>query len=147
MLRELRNAGMRDPLQAYGDPPGIALADSDQIRFKQDFHSTTNPVGSSDGDVLDANEDIEYTFTSGDSTLRRRTQGIAGDSGAQPMAEHITRLKLTYFDGSDAAIPLPMDAAGRASIRRIHVQLEGAAPDGKSISTLESDIVPRNLSY
>ncbi len=147
MLRELRNAGMKDQLQVYADPPGIALADSDAVRFKQDFHSSTNPSGLSDGDVLDGNEDIEYSFTPADSTVRRRTFGTAGDSGAQPMAEHVTRLRFTYFDAAGAVIPLPMDAAGRASIRRIRVGLAGAAPDGRSVSTLESDVVPRNLEY
>ncbi len=147
MLRELRNAGIRDPLQVYADAPGIAVADSNQIRFKQDFHSTSNPNGASDGDVFDANEDIEYTFTPADSTVRRRTQGTAGDSGAQPMAEHVTRLRFSYFDAAGTPIALPMDAAGRASIRWIHVRLEGAAADGASVSTLESDVVPRNLAY
>jgi prepilin-type N-terminal cleavage/methylation domain-containing protein len=147
MLRELRNTGIRDRLLPYADPPGIALADSNQIRFKQDFHSTTNPTGTSDGDVLDGNEDIEYTFTPADSTVRRRTRGTAGDSGAQPMAEHVTRLRLTYFDPAGALIPFPLDAAAMASVRRIHVRLEGAAADGRSVSTLESDVVPRNLAY
>ena len=130
MLRELRNAGIRDRLQAYADAPGIAAADSDRIRFKQDFHSTTDPNGASDGDVLDGNEDIEYTFTPADSTVRRRTQGTAGNSGAQPMAEHVTRVGFTYFDAAGIQITPPIDAAGRASIRRIHVRLEGAAADG-----------------
>jgi type IV pilus assembly protein PilW len=147
MSRELRNAGIRDQLQVYADPPGIAAVDSNQIRFKQDFSSTANPNGASDGDVLDANEDIEYTFTPADSTVRRRTRGVAGDSGAQPMAEHITRLNLTYFDAAGTQIALPMDATARASIRRIHLHLEGTAADGKSISTLESDVTPRNLAY
>jgi type IV pilus assembly protein PilW len=147
MLRELRNAGIRDPLHVYADPPGIAAADSNQIRFKQDFHSTANPNGAPDGDVLDTNEDIEYTFTLADSTVRRRTQGVGGDSGAQPMAEHVTRLRFTYFDEAGAEIALPMNAAALASIRRLHVRLEGAAADGKSVSTLESDVVPRNLGY
>ena len=147
MLRELRNAGMKDQLQAYVDPPGIAVADSDAVRFKQDFHSTANPTGLSDGDVLDANEDIEYSFTAADSTVRRRTFGTVGNSGAQPMAEHVTRLRFTYFDAAGTVIPLPMNAAVRASIRRIRVGLAGAAPDGRSVSTLESDVVPRNLAY
>jgi prepilin-type N-terminal cleavage/methylation domain-containing protein len=147
MLRELRNAGIRDRLQAYADPPGLAVADSNQVRFKQDFHSTADPNSPADGDVLDSNEDIEYTFTPADSTVRRRTQGTAGDSGAQPMAEHVTRLRLTYYDAAGAQIAFPLDATARASVRRIRVRLEGAAADGKSVSTLESDVVPRNLAY
>jgi type IV pilus assembly protein PilW len=148
MLRELRNAGMKDPLyEPYADPPGIALADSDAIHFKMDFHSTNDPTGTPDGDVLDGNEDIEYTYTASDSTLRRRTQGSAGNSGAQPMAEFVTDVRFTYFDAAGDTIPFPINGAALQAIRRIHVRLSGAAPDGQSATTLESDVVPRNMAY
>jgi type II secretory pathway pseudopilin PulG len=147
MLRELRNAGMKDPLQPYAAMPAILLADTTAIRFTQDFHSTLKPDGGPDGDVQDANEDIEYTYTPADSTLRRRTRGEAGDSGAQPMAEHVTRVRFSYFDAAGDPILAPVAAASLASIRRIHVTLWGAASDGNSESTLESDVVPRNLAY
>jgi hypothetical protein len=138
---------MKDPLQPYADAPGVAFADLSQIRFKQDFHSTSNPNGGSDGDVLDANEDIEYTFTPADSTVRRRTRGQDGDSGAQPMAEHVTSLRFTYYDAAGNVIATPVAAGSLAAIRRIRVSFAGAAPDGQSVSTLESDVVPRNLGY
>ncbi len=147
MTRELRNAGMRDPLQVYADPPRIALADSTQVRFKQDFHSTANPDGAPDGDVFDANEDIEYSYTSGDRTVRRRTRGDGGDSGAQPMAELVSRLRFSYFDAAGVEIPTPVAAGSLAAIRRVQLRLEGRAADGLSTSTLESDVVPRNLAF
>lgn len=148
MLRELRNAGMRDPLQPYAaGSPGIVLADSNRIRFRQDFHSAVNPNGGPDGDAEDANEDIEYSYTASDSVLRRRTRGLDGDSGAQPMAEYVTRLRFTYFDAAGASIPLPLGGATLGTIRRLGVRIEGAAPDGRSASTLTSDVVPLNLGY
>ena len=147
VLRELRNAGMKDRLQPYAALPGILSADSTGIRFTTDFHSTTDPNSPPDGDVLDANEDIEYSYTSSDSTLRRRTRGSAGDSGPQPMAELVTRVRFDYFDADGNLLPFPLDAAALASIRRIHVSMTGAAPGGRAPSTLESDVVPRNLDY
>lgn len=147
MVRELRNAGMKEPLLAYGTEPGVLVADSQQVRFTTDFHSTTDPNGGSDGDALDGNEDVEYTWTASDSTLRRRTQGSAGDSGAQPLAELVTRLRLQYFDEDGNALASPVTGAGLGAIRRIHVRLEGATGDGQSASALESDVVPRNLAY
>ena len=147
MLRELRNAGMKDPLRSYVDPPRIVAADSQSIRFTMDFHSTTAPDGGPDGDVLDANEDIEYSYTLADRTLRRRTRGSAGDSGAQPMAEFVTRVRFDYFDASAAPIASPVAAAVLPNIRRIKVTVSGAAPDGGSATTLESDVAPRNLAY
>jgi type IV pilus assembly protein PilW len=146
MTRELRNAGMKDRLQPYGTVPGILSADSNAIRFTADFHSTDDPNGAADGDVLDGNEDVEYTFTPSDSTLRRRTRGSGGDSGAQPMAEHVTRVRFTYFDAAGTAISTPVAGGSLADIRRIGLLLEGSAPDGRSDSRLESDVVPRNLA-
>ena len=147
IVRELRNAGMKDPLQPYGTEPGILAADSQQVRFTMDFHSTADPNGASDGDVLDGNEDVEYTWTAADSTLRRRTRGTDGDSGAQPLAELVTRLHFQYFDEDGNTLAPPVTGAARAAIRRIHVRLEGATGDGESASALESDVVPRNLAY
>jgi type IV pilus assembly protein PilW len=147
VVRELRNAGMKDPLQTYAAEPGILVADSQKVRFTMDFHSTNDPEGGPDGDVLDGNEDVEYTWTSADSTLRRRTRGEAGDSGAQPLAELVTRVRFQYFDEDDAALPAPVTGANLGRIRRIHLRLEGATADGESATALESDVVPRNLAY
>jgi hypothetical protein len=147
MLRELRNAGMRDRLHVYVETPAIAVADSDRIRFKQDFHSAASPEELPDGDVLDANEDIEYSFMRADGTVRRRTFGAAGSSGAQPLAEHVSRLRFTYLDATGAPLALPVDDAGRAAIRGVRVALTGVAPDGRSAWTLASDVSVRNLAY
>lgn len=147
VVRELRNAGMKDPLQTYATEPGILVADSQQIRFTMDFHSTTDPDGGPDGDVLDGNEDVEYTWTAADSTLRRRTRGSAGDSGAQPLAELVSRVRFRYFDEDGNALAAPVTGAGLAAVRRVNIRLEGATADGESASTLESDVVPRNLAY
>ena len=147
MVRELRNAGMKDRLQPYVTTPGLVSADSTTIRFTMDFHSTDDPEGAPDGDVLDGNEDVEYTFTRSDSTLRRRTRGTAGDSGAQPMAEHVTRVSFRYFNAAGVQLAPPVTGAALASVRRIAVRLEGAAPDGRSDSRLESEVVPRNLAF
>ncbi|MFN2433179.1 MAG: prepilin-type N-terminal cleavage/methylation domain-containing protein [Gemmatimonadota bacterium] len=145
MVRELRNAGMKDRLYAYGTLPGILSADSSSVRFTADFHSTDDPEGGSDGDALDGNEDVEYTFTPVDSTLRRRTRGTAGDSGAQPMAEYVTRVRFTYLDAAGDTLGFPISGAALGTIRRIGIALQGAAPDGQSATRLESDVVPRNL--
>ncbi|MBA2565814.1 MAG: type II secretion system protein [Gemmatimonadetes bacterium] len=146
MLRELRNAGMKDPLRTYADPPGIAVADSNNLRFKMDFHSTDDPEGGPDGDVQDGNEDIQYSHTISDSTLRRRTRGTAGDSGAQPMAEFVTRVRFTYFDAAGDTLASPVTGAALANIRRISVSVSGAA-SGVQATTLESNVSPRNLAY
>jgi type IV pilus assembly protein PilW len=148
MVRELRNAGMRDPLQVYGssDTPGIAVAESTSIRFKQDFHSTADPNSGPDGDVFDTHEDIEYSYTPWDRTLRRRTRGSEGDSGAQPLAEYVTDFRFTYFDAAGDTIPFPITGPGLDSIRRIRINLTGAAAGLVGPAMLQTDVVPRNLS-
>lgn len=147
MLRELRNAGMKDVVQTYADRPGIAVADSQLVRFKMDFNSAPNSAGGPDGDVVDPNEDIEYSYTPADGTLRRRTRGTEGDSGAQPMAEFITGVRFTYYDDAGNLLPVPISGAALAAIRRIHVRVTGASRDGRYTNALESNVVPRNLAY
>lgn len=155
MLRELRNAGMKDPLYSPPPPcpsnkcysssfaadsarPGITVADSATVRFKMDF------AGGPDGDLADENEDIEYSFTRADSTLRRKTAG----GTAQPLAEFVTRVRFTYFNANGGSItPLPITGGTLATVRRIKISLAGAAPDGSSATTFESDVVPRNLPF
>jgi type IV pilus assembly protein PilW len=147
MLRELRNAGMKDPLQPYAEPPGVLVAESQRVRFTMDFHSTAALDGTPDGDVEDPNEDIEYSYTPSDGTVRRRTRGAEGDSGAQPMAELVSGVRFTYFDAAGDTIPTPVAAAALPAIRRIALWLEGTPVGAGPSPTAQSDVVPRNLAY
>jgi prepilin-type N-terminal cleavage/methylation domain-containing protein len=147
MLRELRNAGVQDQLAVYADAPGIAVADSNGVRLKQDLRSDLSSSGSPDGDVTDADEDVEYAFTRADSTLWRRTRGADGDSGLLPVANYVTRLRLTYFNADGDSLAFPIAGAALRDIRRVHIELTGAVPGGPSTAVIESDVAPRNLAY
>jgi type IV pilus assembly protein PilW len=145
MTRELRNAGMHDPREVYVDPPGIALADSHHVRFTTDFQGAAD-MGP-DGDARDPHEDIEYSHTPGDGTLRRRTRGESGDSGAQPMAEYVTGVRFLYLDNAGRSLPTPVATEERVAIRTIQVRLWGGAPGGGSATALETAVLPRNVSF
>jgi len=144
MVRELRNAGTRERTSTYGAGlPGIARADSDAVRVKQDIHGAQGP----DGDVSDPNEDIEYTLSSADSTLRRTDRGAGPDSTAQPMTPFVTRLRFDYYDAAGTAIPFPIAGADLGRIRRVQIMLTGAAKGWASPRTFQADVAPPNLAY
>jgi prepilin-type N-terminal cleavage/methylation domain-containing protein len=147
MIGELRNAGMRDQRLSYADPPGFLTAEARAVRFTTDFRSGADANGAPDGDVVDPNEDVAYSFTSPDGTLRRETRGARGASGTQPLAEFVTEVSFTYLDGSGAVLASPVTGASLRAIRAISIRLSGAAPGGTPAATFEAAVAPRNLAY
>ena len=123
MVRELRNARY-NPEEVETDnscgvggvaaTPSILVADDDTLQFSYDYNA--------DQDCADVGENIKYAFdaATGDIT---RTDASAG--GGEPLTDgNATGLTLAYFDeGNNLLTPLPLDAAKRASIQRVSINV------------------------
>ncbi|MBK5099397.1 MAG: prepilin-type N-terminal cleavage/methylation domain-containing protein [Desulfobacteraceae bacterium] len=130
----------------------IEEADAEKIAFEADVDN--------DGET----ETVRYTWSGvpGDPLRREvwewnETNGTWGGSGgAQPLAENIQGLVLTYYDGNGTELSsTPLNSTDRANLRRITIQLTGRTrqpdPDypansGYRTRTLGSDVSPRNLA-
>jgi Tfp pilus assembly protein PilW len=116
MVREIRNARYNPAGEDNGNScadgaagrPGIILADDDTLHFSYDANG--------DGDCADVSENIKYAFAGSDIT---RT----ADGSAEVVTDgNATGLILAYFDQDDNALTtLPLDAAGRDSIKRVSI--------------------------
>jgi len=134
MVTEIRMAGY-DPRSSTST--GITSAAANSITFAQDLNG--------DGDVSDSNENIIYTYDSGNVRINRNTGG-----GAQPFAENIEALNFSYYDAVGAVTVTP------ANIRKIKVEIRArtaridpnySTNGGYRTFTLTSDVTPRNLAY
>jgi type II secretory pathway pseudopilin PulG len=130
----------------------IEEADAEKIAFVADV----------DNDGM--TETVRYIWSGvpGDPLRREvwewnETNGTWGGSGgAQPLAENIQGLLLTYYDENDTELSsTPLNSTDRANLRKITIQLTGRArqPDpnypansGYRTRTLSSDVSPRNLA-
>jgi type IV pilus assembly protein PilW len=130
MTREIRLAGYRNSASTFN---GIHTAGPATIRILADLNQ--------DGDTLDTNEDIAYTFNSG--TLQICRNGVS-----LPIADNITSLSFTYTmnDGTVTSSP-----ANPANIRKVNISVTARTsfPDHSGAYrtlTLMTDVTPRNLA-
>jgi prepilin-type N-terminal cleavage/methylation domain-containing protein len=147
-LRERVRSGMdliiRESRLAGYDPAGINFCgivyNSQWIKIKADLNG--------DGDTLDENEVITYTYNAGQGTIYRNNGGTD-----QPAVEHVQSFTFGYCDATGAAVT---SAAQQAAIRQIDLTITGktSRPDktcktngGFRTYALESKIIPRNLAF
>jgi len=144
MFRELRTAGL-DPSSVIPSLPiagPIQRAESDRIAFITD----SNGDGSS--------EKVEFRLDlSADPPVLRRQQWAtwdgawSGTNGAQPLAERITLLDISYFGAGGSEIPPGELPARIGEIRRVRIFMTAAAPSGRTppeIYDLISEVHLRN---
>ena len=128
MTREIRLAGYRTPGAAFN---GIATAQPSTIRILADLNQ--------DGDTVDNNEDIIYSYNAG-------TLQIWRNGSTFPVAENITNLTLTYRDANNNI------TAVLANIRKVTISITARSayldPNTGQYRTLTltSDVTPRNLA-
>jgi type IV pilus assembly protein PilW len=123
-----------------GTPQAIENAEATCVRFYADVAS--NPP--------EDTERVEYSYDAANQRLRRQQWDVAGASnGAQPLAERVTAVTFTYYDGAGNVLATPVPAgAPLDSIRRISViittadTLTGKVPQP---FILRAEIQPRNL--
>lgn len=124
IVRELRAAGF-DPdalIPRLSMPTAIQTAEANRIAF----------IGDPDGDGR--SKKIEYRLDlSADTPILRRQQwtwdgGWSGTSRAQPLAEGITALELTYYGADGAAIPLSAFPARAGEIQRVGLAITAGSP-------------------
>ena len=131
MSREIRLAGYKISTSTFN---GIATAQPATIRILADLNQ--------DGDTLDDNEDITYSYDASTQQIWRNASGL-------PIADHITGLSFIYTlaDGTTSSNP-----ASLANIRKVRISISArtAKPDQRTgqyqTFTLTSDVMPRNLA-
>jgi type IV pilus assembly protein PilW len=131
MSREIRLAGYKNSTSTFN---GIATAQPATIRILADLNQ--------DGDCLDDDEDITYSYDANTMQIWRNTPDL-------PIADHITNLSFTYTlaDGTTSSNP-----ASLASIRKVTISItaQTAKPNQRTglyrTFTLTSDVMPRNLA-
>jgi prepilin-type N-terminal cleavage/methylation domain-containing protein len=130
MVREIRMAGYK---QNGSNLAGIVSATQRTIRIQADLNR--------DGDVVDPDEDVTYTFEPSSLTLSRTSDG-----STEPICENVSAFRLTYVlvDGSETPMP-----ANLSEIRKVRMTL--TVMTGKEVfgerraATLFTEVSPRNL--
>jgi type IV pilus assembly protein PilW len=125
------------------DPTGAGFTkipyDASQLRIYADTHVPA------DGATTDSNEDITYTYDSGNKRIVRNTGG-----GNQPFTENVQNFVIDYLDASGSATTVS------ANIRQIRLTIttRTSKPDplystnsGYRTFTLTSVVTPRNLAF
>lgn len=156
LVRELRLAG-RDPsgvltggpaipggqARCLNPPPGtpqaIENAEATCIRFYADVDFG-----------LVGTERVEYSYDAPNQLLRRQQWDKNGASnGAQPLAERVTSVTFTYYDGAGNVLAPPVPpGAPLDSIRRVSVRIITADTVTGKVPrpfTMRTEIHPRNL--
>lgn len=138
--REVRMAGYCSPIAPLqrnnaADPHFVGIPVSDaRLELLSDLNA--------DGDTLDANEHIIYTFDSANRMIRRNTGG-----GAQPFAENIQAFTFQFLDA--AGNPVSTERAVRKIRIAVTARTVKPNPDhpenGYGTLTLVEDVFPRNL--
>jgi len=131
MSREIRLAGYKTSTSTFN---GIATAQPATIRILADLNQ--------DGDTVDDNEDITFSYDANTMQIWRNSPG-------SPIADHITNLSFTYTlaDGTTTSNP-----ASLANIRKVTISITArtAKPDQRTglyrTSALTSDVMARNLA-
>ena len=120
MVKELREAGY-DPTGA--DIAAVTAAESQLVTFQRDLNGN--------GVIDPTRERVTFLLRAGESVLRRDAGG-----GAQPLAEGVRRLALTYYDRAGA------ETADPARVVSIRIELE-VGFTGPSV-VVESHVTLRN---
>jgi prepilin-type N-terminal cleavage/methylation domain-containing protein len=131
MSREIRLAGYKNSTSTFN---GIATAQPATIRILADLNQ--------DGDTVDDDEDITYSYDADTMQIWRNSPGL-------PIADHITNLSFTYTlaDGTTTSNP-----ASLANIRKVTISItaQTAKPDLRTglyrTFSLTSDVMARNLA-
>jgi prepilin-type N-terminal cleavage/methylation domain-containing protein len=134
MTREIRLAGYKTSTSTFN---GIATATSNSIRLLADLNQ--------DGDTVDEDEDISYTYDAGALQICR--SGMTPP--AVPVADNVTNFSLQYTlkDGTVTSAP-----ANPGDIRKVAISITARTthPDQRTgmyrSITLSSNITLRNLA-
>ena len=133
MTQEIRMAGY-NPTGATFD--GITY-DTSQLRVKADLNG--------DGDVLDSNEDIIYSYDGGSLRIDRNANGTT-----EILAENILSFSFSYLDSNGNA------TTTSANIRQMQISIiartseidaDRESDSGYWTLVMRSVITPRNLAY
>ena len=128
MTQELRSAG--SDVNDIG-VQRLMSANADTIRVQSDLNS--DGVISSDEPA----EDVAYYYNSGNKTLVRDT----GNGSPVEIMSGLESFQLEYLDGTGAVLsPLPLDAAGRNSVRAVRLTM-GVDIDGEGSIRYKSTVV------
>jgi len=134
---EIRLAGYRLPDADFGMPYSTS-----QLQLFADLNA--------DGDTLDPNENIIYTY--GGTNLRINRNDVNTDNVDQPFAENIKEFSFTYFEGDGVTEVTSTDDNGKIRQIEIEIVVRTSKPDpdystnsGHRIYTLTSRITPINL--
>ena len=131
MSREIRLAGYKNSTSTFN---GIATAQPTTIRILADLNQ--------DGDTVDDDEDITYSYDADTMQIWRNSPGL-------PIADHIRNFTFLYTlaDGTTTSNP-----ANLANIRKVTISImaETAKPDQRTglpqTFSLTSAVMARNLA-
>jgi len=121
LSRELRSAGC-DPSEVGLDR--LAICDDDVLHCRMDLDG--------DGSTLGTNpdEDIVYLYNAGLGELQRTTA-----TSNMTILRGLTNVQFRYFDRDGAPLGgTPLDAAGRAQVRFVDIDIAGELPSGEPVS-------------
>ena len=134
--REIRMAGYNPAKVIFN---GITYSAS-QLEIKADLNGNGTVGG-----IGNPNEDIVYTYDSGNLQIDRNVNG----GGAQPFAENITAFTFAYLDSSGTA------TTTSSSVRQIRIAITAqtskkdpnySANGGYRTYTLTSVVTPKNMA-
>ena len=130
MVREIRMAGFR---QNGSNLVGIVSATQRTIRIQADLNR--------DGDVVDPDEDVTYTFDPSSLTLSRTSDG-----STEPICENVSAFRLTYVLVNGAETPMPANLSQIRKVRMTLTVMTGKEVFGeRRTATLFTEVSPRNL--
>lgn len=141
MVREIRMAGY-DPMgmnrdaDSSNDFQGITSHPT-ELRLRADLNGN--------GTLTDSKESIVYLYDDATSTLRRKT----GKGRRQPVAEHVKSFTFSCLDHMGRPTthtPSIRAVEVKITVRSEHPDDQYSENDGYRTFTLQSRVVPRNLS-
>ncbi len=141
---EIRLAGYRLSDAEFGMPYSTS-----QLQILADIDDDAGN-GVADGDTLDANENIIYTYDS--ANLRMNRNDVNTEDVAHPFAENVQDCNVKYFEGDGATEVLSADDNNKIRQIEIKIVVRTSEPDpdystnnGYRSYTLTSRITPVNL--
>ena len=118
VTREIRSTGC-DPTGVGFDYFGVA--DDDRLQCRMDLN------GDSDVTDLGPDETVSYQLLAGNLIRNNGT-------GDQVILRGVQNLTFTYFDETGAALnAVPLNAANRARVRHVGINIEGETVDGEPV--------------
>ncbi len=118
VTREIRSTGC-DPTGVGFDYFGVA--DDDRLQCRMDLN------GDSDVTDLGPDETVSYQLVAGNLIRNNGT-------GDQVILRGVQDLTFTYFDETGAALnAVPLNAATRARVRHVGINIEGETVDGEPV--------------